>query len=440
MSLFGAMNTAISGLSAQSSAFGNISDNVANSQTIGYKRVDTNFIDYLTTSTPSQNDPGAVVTTPDYVNNVQGTITQTDNTLGLAIAGQGFFAVSEQNGEVNNIPTFNPQQFYSRAGDFQMDKNGFLVNSAGDYLNGWPVKYDPTTDKPIVNQNTLQPIQVTQTVFNPVATSQVTVSANLPATPDSNTATIGQPIQSEIDVYNSLGTMQTLTLNWYQTTTNTPNDWTLSITDASGANLGTVDVQFGAASGMGVPDGTIGQLTGTGANQNVAGGDPNATVSFTPTGWAQPITLNLGIYGQTNGITQYAGTQYSLRGITQNGVPPGAFSSVSTKSNGDIVVNYDNGQSRIIAQVPVITFNDPNALQRQNGQAFTASAGSGTPLAESAGTNGAGTLVTQSVESSNVDIATEFTKLIVAQQAYSANTKMVTTASQMLQQTIDMKQ
>jgi len=85
----------------------------------------------------------------------------------------------------------------------------------------------------------------------------------------------------------------------------------------------------------------------------------------------------------------------------------------------------------------VITFNDPDALQRQNGQAFTASAGSGTPLAESAGTNGAGTLVTQSVESSNVDIATEFTKLIVAQQAYSANTKMVTTASQMLQQTIE---
>src|SRR5689334_24206621 len=143
MSLFGAMSTAISGLSAQSSAFGNISDNVANSQTIGYKRVDTNFIDYLTTSTPSQNDPGAVVTTPDYVNNVQGTITQTDNTLGLAIAGQGFFAVSEQNGEVNNIPTFNQQQFYSRAGDFQMDKNGFLVNSAGYYLNGWPI--DATT-------------------------------------------------------------------------------------------------------------------------------------------------------------------------------------------------------------------------------------------------------------------------------------------------------
>jgi flagellar hook protein FlgE len=432
MSLFGAMNTAISGLSAQSSAFGNISDNVANSQTIGYKRVDTNFIDYLTTSTPSQNDPGAVVTTPDYVNNVQGTITQTDNTLGLAIAGQGFFAVSEQNGEANNIPTFNPQQFYSRAGDFQMDKNGFLVNSAGDYLNGWPV--DPNTG--VVNQNTLTPIQVTQTVYNPVPTGNVTLSANLPATPANS------PIQSDLDVYDSLGKMHTVTLNWVQ---GSQNNWTVQINspdDVNAADLGTADVTFGA---NGVQSGTIGNLAvnatdpGTVSTSSYA---PNtaATVSFTTdfgTGSQQTIKLNLGTFGQTNGVTQYAGSTFNLRGVTQDGVPPGAFSSVSTQSNGNIVINYDNGQSRVIAQVPVITFNDPDALQRQNGQAFAASAGSGTPLAESAGTNGAGTLVTQSVESSNVDIATEFTKLIVAQQAYSANTKMVTTASQMLQQTIE---
>jgi flagellar hook protein FlgE len=158
------------------------------------------------------------------------------------------------------------------------------------------------------------------------------------------------------------------------------------------------------------------------------------------TGTPQTIQLNFGNYGQSSGLTQYAGTQYSLRGLTQNGVPPGAYSSVTTEANGNIVVNYDNGQSRVIAQVPVVTFNDPDALQRQDGQAFTASTGSGTPLAESAGSNGAGTLVTESIESSNVDIATEFSKLIVAQQAYSANTKMVTTAAQMLQQTIDMKQ
>ncbi len=121
-------------------------------------------------------------------------------------------------------------------------------------------------------------------------------------------------------------------------------------------------------------------------------------------------------------------------------MPPGAFFSVTTDANGGIAVNFDNGRSRTIAQVPVITFNNSNKLQRQNGEAFTASKDSGTPLAEAPGTNGAGTLVTESVEGSNVDIATEFSKLIVAQQAYSANTKMVTTADQMLQQTINMKQ
>ena len=202
MSLLGAMNTAISGLTAQSAAFGNISDNVANSQTTGYKEVETSFVDYLTTSTTAVNDPGAVVAQPDYLNNIQGTITQITNPLALAIAGQGFFAVSQQTGEANSIPTFNPQQFYSRAGDFQLNSSGYLINSAGEYLNGWSV--DPASG--IANQNSLAPIQVTQTVYNPVATSSVTLSANLPATPASGTGTSAAPISSDIDVFDALGT------------------------------------------------------------------------------------------------------------------------------------------------------------------------------------------------------------------------------------------
>src|SRR5271167_3794412 len=132
MSLFGAINTAVSGLTAQSTSFGNISEDVANSQTVGFKRVDTSFTDYLTTSTATDNVPGAVVATPDYVNNIQGTVTQTDNPLGMAIAGQGFFAVSQATGVTSaSVPTFSPQQYYTRAGDFSMNDNGYLVNSAG---------------------------------------------------------------------------------------------------------------------------------------------------------------------------------------------------------------------------------------------------------------------------------------------------------------------
>ncbi len=158
MSLFGSINTAISGLTAQSSAFGNISDNVANSQTAGYKRVDTSFIDFLTTSTPAEHQSGAVTARPDYINDAQGPITQTGNPLNLAITGQGFFAVSETSGTVNGQPTFDPQQFYTRAGDFTMDKNGFLVNSAGQFLNGWSV--NPATGT--TDQSALNPIQISQ--------------------------------------------------------------------------------------------------------------------------------------------------------------------------------------------------------------------------------------------------------------------------------------
>lgn len=440
MSLFGAMNTAISGLNSQSSAFGNISDNVANSQTVGYKRVDTNFVDYLTTSTATTNDPGAVVAQPDYVNNVQGTITQVDNPLGLAIAGQGFFAVSQQTGQANGQPTFNPQQFYTRAGDFQLNSTGYLVNSAGEYLNGWSV--DPNTG--IVNQNKLAPIQVTQTVFNPVATSDVTLSANLPATPANGTATVASPISSDIDVFDALGTQHVVTMNWVQ---NASGDWTLSINSPDalgGPALGSAEVQFGALSGNGVPEGTIGQIlntTGTVVSPGYAA-NTTASLSFTADFGSgnQTITLNMGTYGETDGITQYAGSQYNLQGLTQNGVPPGSYAGVTAQANGNVVVNYNNGQSRTIGQIPLITFNNPDALQRQDGQSFTATTNAGTPLAEQASSNGAGNLVTGSVESSNVDIATEFSQLIVAQQAYSANAKMVTTAQAMLQTTIDMKQ
>ncbi len=434
MSLFGAMSTAISGLSAQSSAFGNISDNVANSQTVGFKRTDTSFIDYLTTSTATTNDSGAVVARPDYVNNVQGTVQQTDDPLGLAIAGQGFFAVSRQSGDVSGQPTFSPQQFYTRAGDFKMDKNGYVVNSAGDYLNGWSV--DSTTGT--VNRNAIAPIQVDQTVFNPVASTQVTLSANLPATPAA-----GAPISSQIQVYDGLGTAHTVSLDWAQVGA---NDWTVSVNvpdDINAAARGTAEVTFGAASGNGVPDGTVGDVkngTGSVTSAGYAAGAP-ASMTFTADFGSGPqsIQLDLGTYGQANGVTQYAGTQYSLRGITQNGVPPGSFSGLSTRASGDLVVNYDNGQSRVIGRVPVVTFNNPDALQRQDGQSFTATTESGTPLAEDASSNGAGNLVVGSVESSNVDIASEFSKLIVAQRAYSANTKMVTTADDLLQQTIDMK-
>ena len=153
---------------------------------------------------------------------------------------------------------------------------------------------------------------------------------------------------------------------------------------------------------------------------------------------AQTITMNLGTFGLPNGITQYSGTALTLRNITQDGTAPGAYAGIAIANNGNVSVNYTNGQSRVVAQVPLVGFDNPNGLQQVNGQAYAATDLSGIGQATAAGKNGTGLLTVGSTEASNVDIATEFSKLIVAQRAYSANTKIVTTADQMLQDTINM--
>ncbi len=432
MSLFGSMDTAISGLSSQSAAFGNIGDNIANSQTTGFKRVDTSFLDYLTTSTATQNQPGAVVAVPSYVNTVQGTISQSDNPLALAISGQGFFAVSQAAGQTASGPTFSTQPYFTRAGDFQLSSNGYLVNSAGDYLNGWPVAANGQIDT-----NTLAPIQINESIYQPVATANVTLSANLPPTgnPDPTNPATQNPITSNVSIYDAQGQTHQLTLSFTSAGAGS-NKWNVSVVDGSGNSIGSGTVTFG-------PNGTLASVTQGSTAISTAGAAGTLTLNTAypaAGGGTQAISLDLGTIGGTGGLTQFAGSAYTLRGVSQDGVPPGNFSSLTMQSNGNVVVNYDNGQTRTIAQVPLATFAAPDALQRQNGSAFTATVDSGPALTQAAGTNGAGSLVTSSIEQSNVDIATEFSQLIVAQEAYSANAKTVTTANSMMQATLNMVQ
>jgi flagellar hook protein FlgE len=433
MSLFGAMNTAISGLNAQSSAFGNIGDNVANSQTVGFKRVDTSFEDYLTSSTASNNSSGAVVARPSYVNTVEGTVKQTDNALNLAISGQGFFSISRPVGDTSTgAPVFQTQGAFTREGDFSLNKGGYLVNASGDYLNGWTAN-----SAGVLDQTTTAPIQIGESGYSPVPTSTADLAANLPASPD------GSAIATQIPVIDSLGRSQTLNLSWTPTT-GVSNSWNVSVSQGGSATpLGTATIAFGATGNPAAPEGTVGSVTSTSGaltgSTFAAGGVATVGVTANFGSGSQAITLNLGHFAQPDGLTQFSGTTYSLSSLTQNGVPPGSYNGVTMNPNGDVVVNYDNGQSRVLARVPVVTFADPNALQRDNGQAFLATHDSGAAQTKQAAANGAGSLVTSSLESSNVDIASEFTKLIVAQRAYTANTKMVTTADELLTATIDMK-
>ena len=429
MSLFGSMSTAISGLNAQAAAFSNISDNMANSQTVGYKEVNTSFIDYLTTSTATQNQSGSVATRPDYQNELQGTIQQSTDPLAMAISGQGFFSVSEQTSAgTTGAPQFSAQQYYSRAGDFTRNNNGYVVNSAGEYLNGWAV--NPTTGS--VDTSRLVPIQVNQAQYSPVPTSAVSLVANVPASP---TATSN--LSSETQIYDAQGSAHQIETSWTQ---NSPNNWTLTLSSpdnvAGGSTtIGSVAVAFN-------PNGTLGSLgNATGALAVKASATAGA-VQISPDfgSGAQPIALSLGTFGAADGVTQFAGTDYALTSATQNGAASGSFTGISADSDGNIQADYDNGRTVTIAQVPLITFENADALQRQNGEAYTATQASGAAQVDHLNQNGAGGLVIGSTEGSNVDIASQLSQLIVAQQAYGANAKVITTANELLTTTLNIKQ
>lgn len=425
MSIFGAMNTAVSGLTAQSDAFTNISDDVANSQTVGYKGITTTFADYLTSSTPTENQSGAVEASPEYQNDVQGTITTSSDPLALAISGNGYFNVSETSGAGGS--TFSPTQYYTREGDFSLNNEGYLVNASGEYLDGYNI--DQATGQ--IQNGNLQPIQVDTTAQPAVATSSVSYSASLPDSTSGGAAT------SQVSLYDNAGNTHTMTLDWSQSAT-ASNTWTVGISEG-GTSLGTATATFNT-------DGTLASLAGGGGSvnpttaQSTTGSAADLTLTPTIDGSTQNITLNLGTIGSSSGIGVGSSSDYALNGITANGSPVGTYTGVTMESSGNVVASYSNGDTRTVAQIPISTFAAPDALQRQNGQAFTATSASGAASLSSANTNGAGQLVTGSVESSNVDIATDLTSLITAQQAYGANAKVVTTANQMMQTTLEMTQ
>lgn len=437
MSLYSSMNTALSGMNAQSRALGHISDNVANSQTTGFKRTDTNFVSYVLESNSETHRPGTVLARPDFTNQIQGTIEQVENPLAMAISGQGFFTTALPVGtNADGAKTFDARNFYTRAGDFNRDPEGYMVNGSGYILQGWPV-----TDG-VVDKTVLSPILITEDVYTPQQTQDLSLIGNLAAggTNDQTTS---------IQVIDSLGNSRALQLTFAPSASTTDNTWTLSLTapEATTTALGSIQILFGQDGAVDQPDGTLAEFTDASSDaifgSTAADGDP-ATVTFEADfgQGAQTMVLNLGSFGTSDGLTQFASTGasgFSINSFQQDGVVIGFFSSVTAQKDGAVRINYDNGQSRVVARVPVTVFKDPDRLEHLDGQAFLRTTESGEARVVSAGEDGAGLLSIRAVERSNVDIATEFSKLILAQRAYSANSKVVTTVDQLMEETLNMR-
>ena len=383
------MNTAVTGLNVQSKALGNISDNVANVQTTGYKRVDTSFVSLITQATPANHEPGGVLSRPLYMNNVQGTIQSTGTTTNLAIAGEGMFAVSQKTGvsSTSGTPTFAADPLYTRAGDFALDSQGYLVNGSGYYLNGWVV--DPASG--MVTKNASQPIQVTQLKDNPQETTSISLSANLPTQPDTNldintgTAPVDMPAQP-VTIYDAQGTPHVVELNWTWTQGNpaaippTTDTWTLGLTtpDATMTVAPTlplpssVPLTFYTANNAltGAQAGSIAAIDGT---TGTIGTDAGITfdVSYA-NGNTQKITLGFGRFGVAQQLTNFTGTDIDLNSATQDGLPPGSFRNLAISDDGMVTLNYDNGNKKTVFQIPIAQFQNYNGLQSEAGNAYSA--------------------------------------------------------------------
>ena len=423
MSIQGALTAAVSGLNANSNALGIISDNIANASTVGYKDTTTDFSALVTQSgVPTDYSPGGVTSSPVFNIAQQGAIQSASSPTDLAVSGGGFFVVNSNAAG----PTGSGTTSFTRAGNFTVDANGNLVNAAGLFLQGQtltaaqsaaiaaggPVTFGGTT---ITGLNTINVSTISATAS---PTANVTIAANLPAN-----ATAPQTMT--VPVYDSQGVAHDMTLTF--TPSGTLNQWDVS---AALNNAGTSTATIAAGDNV-VQFNTNGTLDAAGTTFNAANAlkitwDPTVSGGTSP----QNISFNLGSNGSTNGLSQL-GTSFTVSNITQDGVQFGNFSSVSIDNNGLVTAHFSNGATQAIAVVPLATFEDPNGLSPTSGDSYLASSQSGTPLLEQPGTGAAGSIQSSSLEGSTVDIAKEFSQLIIAQNAYSANAKVITSSDQM---------
>jgi flagellar hook protein FlgE len=459
MGIFGAMTTAVSGMKAQSYAMENISGNIANSRTTGFKRVDTSFVDLVPETAPRRELAGSVGGYSIATNTIQGDLQNTGLDENIALNGQGYFVVQERTGFAGGVPTFGGIDVYTRRGDFQRDRSGFLVNGANFYLKGIPL--DPQTGA--LQGSNPQLIRINETNVPPKRTDNVTYAVTLPSFPetayqrglrsnnpadglltsgtayaDPTLATIaGTETQTFIDhsieggsitVYNDQGAAKPLSLRWAKVQNASvapalPEQWNLYYQESPNTAS---PVTWRRAGGT-FTFGANGQLV----------------APVTPV--LNPLTLDgipytAGVTINTSNIQSFpaedlnanrTGADVAL--IQQDGYPSGEFQSVSIDTGGRVVGNYSNGQVVGLAQIVVAQFAADSFLKRRDGGAFEATLESGPPIIEQAGGNVQG----GTVENSNVDIADEFSKMIVTQQAYSANTRVISTSSDMLRDAIN---
>ncbi len=457
MSINSAMNAGVAGLQANSTALAILSDNIANVNTVGYKQKMSDFAMIVTANqSVNAHSAGGVIPIKRALVNEQGLLQGTASSTDLGISGDGFFVVSDDTTAGGSTSTF----VFTRAGSFAPDDQGFLRNSAGYYLRGWPVASNGTVVSNPSDLSLLEAVNIDNLGGTAEQTTTVQLNANLlasqaispaeatynPAVSANNMAsgTVTPDFQASVQIFDSKGGFRTVTYSFLKSTA--PNEWhtEVHVVPTSDINTSFVDGQ--------IATGTL-AFTQTGQVDFGATTLPT-TLDFLASGvapgagqfaWAsglgisgQTVALDLGVPGGSSSFTQFDSPS-ALISSQVDGAVFGNLTGVRIDEQGFVIALFDNGIQRQIYQIPTATFVNANGLQEEQGNSYSVTDDSGTFTLKVAGTGGAGTIAANTLEASTVDLADEFTGLIKTQRAYSASTKIITTADEMLEELIRIK-
>lgn len=399
--------TALTGLESNNTALNTIANNLANMNTVGYKDQTDQFSTLFYQQLNGGPNGGVQVGVGTQIATTEtdfsdGSPTATAQSTDMALQGNGFFVIND-----------NGQQELTRAGDFVLSNSGALQTTSGASVMGYPA-----ANGTISLGSGVQPIILPLGQSLPATpTSSMNIQANLDAS-----AGVGTAVPAPVTLYDSLGTAHQATVTFTKTAANT---WNYSVTlpsgDAASSSNTTGTLTFDGAGNLINPTGTVSGITFTGMSDG-----------------AQDMNFSWNLSGAAGSSITQSTSASNIAGTAADGYPSGTYQGFSVDGNGIVDANFSNGQKEIIGQVAVATVANQQGLQATNNTSYQATLASGAAVIGTAGTAGRGTIEGDALESSNVDVSTEFSALIVAQRAFEANSKSITTFDQATQEAINM--
>ena len=408
------MFSAISGLRAHQTKMDVTGNNIANVNTVGFKGSQTVFQDTLSQVIRAGGQPAAdrggtnpaqiglgVKVAAITTNWTQGATQSTGRSTDFMIEGDGFFVTRGAGNE----------QLYTRAGSFDFDGSGKLVTPDGSILQGWLADgngvinaNDPITDLTVPYGQ----------IVNPRASTSGSLQGNLPAD-----APIPTTVQTKIEMYDSLGNAQEVV---YSFTKAGANDWDLDVIANGVTLINDAAVTFNAA----------GVMTAPAAPFTLAAVNPNTVDAAAFPSWNTGVTIDL------SGISQFGGSS-TVTAPAQDGFAQGSLQAFTLANDGTIMGVYSNGLRQPLGKLALASFNNPGGLEKAGSSSFRVGDNSGVAMVGEAGVGGRGILNSGALEMSNVDLAEEFTGLIVAQRGFQANSRVITSSDEILQDLVNLK-